>query len=90
MLACLVSLWLHGSGHAGEDPGNFATAKNDVDVYNRPVEPRKVIGMMRAGTGTNVLEYHPDGWCKLGLKAFIGRSGWVAADHLRNCPPRSP
>jgi hypothetical protein len=28
----------------------FATAKNDVDIYNEPVEPRGVIGMMRGGT----------------------------------------
>jgi hypothetical protein len=56
-----------------------ACANNDVDVYDSPVEPRSVIGMMAAGTKAKVVQRHPDGWWKmLGL-------GWVAKDHLTSC-----
>lgn len=64
--------------------GPFATAKNDVDVYNSPVRPRQIVGMMRAGTRAKVLDQHADGWCKLrGVAA--GADGWVAQDHLTGC-----
>jgi hypothetical protein len=58
-----------------------AKAKNDVDVYNNPVEPRAIIGIMRFGVRAPVLTSHRDGWYKLqGVAA--GVDGWVAADHL--------
>ena len=72
LIAFVALLWLDAQGQAGEGETNYATAKNDVDIYNSPVEPRIVIGILRAGTGTSVLAYHRDGWCKLSLKGFIG------------------
>jgi len=67
-----------------------ATAKDDVDIYNSPVEPRGVIGMMFGNTKGQVLEHHQDGWCRLDQfektePPGIG-SGWVAEDHLSGCP----
>jgi hypothetical protein len=72
-------------------PVHYARAKDDVDVYNKPVEPRKVIGIMRVGSGTTILDYHPDGWCELDLAAFPEAHdgsgvGWIAHDHLEGCP----
>lgn len=67
-----------------------ATAKNDVDIYDKPVDdpasPRQVIGMMTAGNWGYVREYHPHGWCHLDILQPRIR-GWVAQDHLTNCPP---
>jgi len=63
----------------------IATASNDVDVYDSPVRPRKVIGSMQAGAKATVVDRHPDGWCKLKAVA-AGQDGWVAYDHLTNCP----
>lgn len=66
----------------------FATAQNDVDVYNSPVEPRKVIGMMRAKTKATIVGRHQDGWCQLRGVANDGGDGWVPQDHLGiNCRP---
>jgi hypothetical protein len=62
-----------------------ATAINDVDIYNSPVRPRKVIGMMPSGSNAAFLERHPDGWCRLDkLHLFDGTTGpgWIAEDHL--------
>jgi hypothetical protein len=69
-------------------PGNpaWATAKDDVDVYDSPVKPRHVIGMMIALSRGIVLDYHPDGWCKLKQVGDGFRDGWVAQDHLDGCP----
>jgi hypothetical protein len=69
----------------------LAMVKDDVDVYNSPVEPRKVIGIMTAGSGAWILEHHPDEWCKLDLTAFPfahdgSGVGWIAEDHLDGCP----
>ena len=61
------------------------TAKGDVDIYNSPIPPRRVIGMMRGGTSAKIVASHPDGWCKLGGIAN-GADGWVAFDHLTVCP----
>jgi hypothetical protein len=87
LVAVVASFCLHGPSQAGEEGGTSPPPRT-TSTYNSPVEPRRVIGIMRAGTGTSVLAYHRDGWCKLSLKAFIGRSGRVAADHLNGCPPR--
>jgi hypothetical protein len=59
---------------------NTVCAKNDVDIYNSPVEPRNVIGMMNGGTKGTIVERHPDGWSK--IQGF----GWIANDHLGACP----
>jgi hypothetical protein len=72
-------------------PGNpaYATVKDLVDVYNSPVKPRKVIGTMAAGNAARILDYHPDGWCKLDFKDFPdahATEGWIAEDHLEGCP----
>jgi hypothetical protein len=61
-----------------------ATAKNDVDVYSSPTQPRRVIAMMRKGTQAPVLEFHSHGWCKLDI-ASPRVTGWVARDHLNGC-----
>jgi hypothetical protein len=65
----------------------YGRAKNDVDIYNSPVEPRRVIGMMRTDEEAPLMELHPDGWAKLYLRATpdfqTGGNGWVAVDHLR-------
>lgn len=65
-----------------------ATIKNDVDVYDSPVEPRRVIGIMPGGQGqsTEILEYHPHGWCRLHLEAWGLGLGWIAHNHLEGCP----
>jgi hypothetical protein len=63
----------------------LATAKNDVDIYNSPVSPRKVIAMMRGGTQGRVLEHHVHGWCKLEIPTSKV-VGWVARNHLTGCP----
>lgn len=69
-------------------PGNphWATAKDAVDVYDSPVKPRHVIGMMIARSRGIKLDYHPDGWCKLKQVGDDDRDGWVAQDHLEDCP----
>ena len=69
-------------------PPRTVTAPEDVDMYNGPgPEPKfTILGVMAAGTKAEVLESHPDGWCKLkGVAA--GADAWVAEDHLqpRNC-----
>jgi hypothetical protein len=68
----------------------LATANNDVDIYDSPTVPRKVLAIMIAGTQGQILEHHPDGWCKLDKlqsKQPAGVvSGWVAQDHLTGCP----
>ena len=69
----------------GGDAGKMATAKNDVDIYNSPVEPRKVIGMMRGNSKASVLGHHQDGWCQLKAPAPGVATGWVADNHLRGC-----
>lgn len=76
--------WKPGQTH-------YATVKNDVDVYDSPVKPRKIIGIMAGGSGTRILDYHPHGWCKLDLHAFPyahkgSEEGWIAQDHLEGCP----
>jgi hypothetical protein len=66
--------------------GGQVRANDDVDIYDSPVEPRKVIGMMEDDTSAPSLEHHPDGWCKIDtLKLFDGTTGpgWVAEDHLK-------
>ena len=78
------AVWTPGAPH-------LATVKDDVDVYDKPVEPRSVIGIMRATSAAVILDYHPDGWCKLELKAFPAAhngsgEGWIAQDHLEGCP----
>lgn len=62
----------------------FATAKNDVDIYNGPGGNFRVVGMMRRGATAPVIEHHPDGWCKL-QGVLSGGDGWVADDHLSAC-----
>ena len=74
-------------GPRSESPiGREAEAKNDVDIYDSPVEPRNVIGMMRKGQQVPVVELHPHGWAKLKFPANSdfpgGGLGWVANDHL--------
>jgi hypothetical protein len=59
---------------------NTVCAKNNVDIYNSPVEPRNVIGMMNGGTKGTIVERHPHGWSK--IQGF----GWIANDHLGACP----
>ncbi|MGD9502284.1 MAG: SH3 domain-containing protein [Methyloceanibacter sp.] len=59
---------------------NSVCAKNDVDIYNSPVEPRNVVGMMNGGTKGTIVERHPDGWYK------IQGYGWIANNHLGSCP----
>jgi hypothetical protein len=70
---------------SGGGSGKMATAKNDVDIYNSPVEPRKVIGMMRGNSKAAVLGHHQDGWCQLQSPAPGVATGWVADDHLSGC-----
>jgi len=69
----------------GGGTGNMTTAKEDVDVYDSPVEPRKVIGMMQGGAKAGVLGHHQDGWCQLQSPAAGVTAGWVADDHLSGC-----
>ena len=57
----------------------MACANNDVDVYDSPVEPRNVTGVMSSRAKAAILERHPDGWWK--LEGY----GWVAQDHLSKC-----
>lgn len=59
---------------------NTVCAKNDVDIFNSPVEPRNVVGMMNGGTKGTIVERHPDGWSK------IQGYGWIANNHLGSCP----
>jgi hypothetical protein len=63
----------------------IATAKNDVDVYNSPVQPRRVVAIMRRGVTGVVVGYHRDGWCQLDISA-PDVVGWVAQNHLNGCP----
>jgi hypothetical protein len=59
---------------------NTVCAKNDVDIYNSPTEPRQVTGLMNGGTKGTIVQRHPDGWSQIqGL-------GWIAQDHLGPCP----
>ncbi|MGB3021739.1 MAG: hypothetical protein WBB50_06430 [Methyloceanibacter sp.] len=68
--------------------GRWATTKNAVDVYDKPVEPRRVTGTMIAFSLGRILDYHPDGWCKLQGVANGDQDGWVAQDHLNvSCQP---
>ena len=64
--------------------GEIAKAKNDVDVYNSPVEPREKYKdyFIKLGKAGKVLARHEDGWCKLAGVAPDGGEGWVAEDHL--------
>ena len=80
---------LGGAAQAGDNPttDDTATAKGEVEDYDSPVEPRKVVGTLSATAGSSVLEYHPHGWCRLALEAFGLGQGWIAQDHLNNCPP---
>jgi hypothetical protein len=60
----------------------FATAKNDVDIYYGPGgQFRKARVFMRKGREARVLGRHPDGWSKLEL-GVAGGENWVADDHL--------
>jgi hypothetical protein len=65
----------------------YGRAINDVDIYDSPVMPRKVIGMMRKDEEGPVMEQDPDGWAKLFLRPSpdfqSGGNGWIAVDHLR-------
>jgi hypothetical protein len=65
--------------------GETAEAKNDVDVYDSPVKPRKKYKnyFIKEGKMGKVLERHEDGWCKLAGVAPDGGEGWVAEDHLK-------
>jgi hypothetical protein len=76
-----------GGGLPRSPIARYGRAIHDVDIYNSPVEPRKVIGMMRTDDEGPVMEQHPDGWSKLYLPALAdfpsGGNGWVANDHLR-------
>jgi len=63
-----------------------ATAKNDVDIYSGPGGQFKVIGMMLKAEMGAVLDYHRDGWCRLRIVKGTVTEGWVAKDHLTNCP----
>jgi len=68
--------------------GRWATAKDEVDIYDSPVNPRHVIGSMIAFSMGRILAYHPDGWCKLQSVAPGSKDGWVAQDHLKqSCQP---
>jgi hypothetical protein len=71
------------TGQKAMGKANIVTAKNDVDVYNSPVQPRRVTTMMRRGTQAVSTENHRDGWCKL-FYPPVGATvtGWVAMDHL--------
>jgi hypothetical protein len=67
-------------------PPSQVTANHDVDIYDNPIEPRQVIGMMEGDSSAPFLERHPHGWCKLDkLKLFDGTTGpgWIAEDHLK-------
>lgn len=71
-----------------QQEGRWATTKDAVDVYDRPVEPRRVTGTMIAFSMGRILDYHPDGWCKLQGVADGNKDGWVAQDHLNvSCRP---
>lgn len=76
-----------GGGLPQSPIARYGRALHDVDIYDSPVEPRKVVGMMRTGDEGPVMAQHPDGWSKLYLPALrdfpSGGEGWVANDHLR-------
>jgi fibronectin type III domain protein len=60
----------------------FATAKNDVDIYYGPGgQFRKAPVFMRKGVEARVLGRHRDGWSRLEL-GVPGGENWVADDHL--------
>lgn len=65
--------------------GSMAEARDDVDVYNSPVEPRAAYEnyFINQGTKGKVLARHEDGWCQLNGVAPGGGDGWVAEDHLK-------
>lgn len=60
----------------------FATAKNDVDIYFGPGGnfPKAKV-FMKKGREARVLGRHRDGWSKLEL-GVAGGDNWVADDHL--------
>ncbi len=66
--------------------GDMAEARDDVDVYNSPVEPRAAYEnyFINQGTKGKVLARHEDGWCQLNGVAPGGGDGWVAEDHLKS------
>lgn len=76
-----------GGGLPQSPIARYGRALNDVDIYDSPTQPRKVIGMMRRDQEGPVMELHPDGWAKLFLRSSpgfrSGGNGWVAIDHLR-------
>ncbi len=76
-----------GGGLPKSPIARYGRALHDVDIYDSPVEPRKVIGMMRTDDEGPVMAQHPDGWSKLYLPRLpdfpSGGNGWVANDHLR-------
>ncbi len=63
--------------------------RDDVDVYNSPVEPRAAYDnyFIKQGTKGKVLARHEDGWCQLNGVAPSGGDGWVAEDHLQAAAP---
>lgn len=89
VVVALLALF-QGYSRAGDGPGlpdNTAFAKSEVEVYDQPVAPRKVIGTFPGTAGSSVLAYHPHGWCQLDLGAWGLGKGWIAQNHLSNCPP---
>jgi hypothetical protein len=66
--------------------GDTAEARNDVDVYDSPVEPRTKYEdyFIKGGMQAKVLARHQDGWCNLAGVAPGGGEGWVAEDHLKS------
>lgn len=81
---CLID---KGGGGPKSPIARYGRATNDVDIYDSPVAPRKIIGMMRVNEEGPVMELHRDGWAKLLLPATPdfqrGGNGWVANDHLK-------
>jgi hypothetical protein len=59
----------------------WATAINDVDVYEGPSGQTKVLGIMRAGTRSRVSTRQQQ-WYRL-IATAPGLTGWVSADHLK-------
>lgn len=69
-----------------------AKVDHDVEVYNSPVNPRRVVGTMLAGAKARAVEHHQDGWCRLenidSSDPPTVKAGWVAEDHFTSgkCP----
>jgi hypothetical protein len=69
-----------------------AKVDHDVEIFDSPVEPRKVIGMMLAGAQGRAMQHHGDGWCRLEAIDRTDppsvKAGWVADDHFTKgkCP----